>query len=107
MTSERWRQVEAVFDAASQVREDERAAYLDRICRADVELRAEVESLLAADGRAGAFLASGIQRQAESLSRQVSATVIGRRIGPYRITSVLGRGGIGSVYQALREDDVY
>lgn len=48
MTPERFRQVEAVFDAAADAPADERGAVLDRLCGGDPALRAEVEALLAA-----------------------------------------------------------
>ena len=45
---ERWRRIEAVFQAAQERTPDEQIAFLDRACGEDAELRREVESLLRA-----------------------------------------------------------
>ena len=50
MTSDRWEQIFALFDAALARPEAERAAFLTDQCREDAHLRQEVESLLAAHG---------------------------------------------------------
>lgn len=49
MTPERWRQIKAIFQEASERAEAERAVFLDTACAGDAELRREVESLLATD----------------------------------------------------------
>ena len=54
--AERWRRIEALFDEAAALSADERAAFLSRECGRDLEMRSEIESLLAADERAGEFL---------------------------------------------------
>src|SRR5436305_654360 len=51
--------VETIFGEALEIRAaDERAAYLDRACAGDTELRRKVETLLGAHFRAGDFLES-------------------------------------------------
>ena len=51
--------IEAIFSEALEIPSVEgRAAYLDRACAADPDLRCQVESLIDAHDRAGRFLAS-------------------------------------------------
>ncbi|HET9300447.1 MAG TPA: hypothetical protein VFO11_10910, partial [Candidatus Polarisedimenticolaceae bacterium] len=57
MTGERWAQVEAIFAQAVALPRGQREASLSRSCAGDLELRREVESLLAADEEAADFLA--------------------------------------------------
>ena len=47
MTPERWRQIEELYHSAREREPGERSAFLDQACRGDVELRREVEVLLA------------------------------------------------------------
>ena len=54
MTPERWRELTTIFHDAREREGAERAAYLDRACGGDAFLRAELESLLAAQGTLGA-----------------------------------------------------
>ena len=56
MTPERWRQIDAVFQEALDLPAADRAAFLDRACAGDADLRREVELLLSADQRAGDFI---------------------------------------------------
>jgi hypothetical protein len=48
--------VEAIFFAALEKDDGQRAAYLDEACAGDPELRRQVERLLAAHPRVGSFL---------------------------------------------------
>jgi hypothetical protein len=49
MTPERWRQAAEAFEAALELKGDERSAFLARLSSDDPALRSEVEALLAED----------------------------------------------------------
>ncbi|HEV8580451.1 MAG TPA: serine/threonine-protein kinase [Thermoanaerobaculia bacterium] len=103
MASERWRQVEEIFAGAVALPAAERGPWLTRHCGGDVELRREIESLLAADGAAGDFL----ERPAAVPETAPPESAVGRRIGPYAIERKLGEGGMSTVYVAARADEEY
>jgi len=89
--------MESLFAAAAGRPAGERGEFLDAHCGDDPELRAEVGRLLEADERAGTF----IERSVEAVASELCS---GRSIGPYRLIRQLGRGGMSSVYLAVRAD---
>src|SRR5918992_3416730 len=117
MSPERWQQVEEIFSEAVDLPAgEERAALLDARCGADAELRREVENLLRADEEAGEFIAqpafdvravTHIEREAQAAAAEMETPMTGRRIGNYKVVREIGRGGMGSVYLAVRADDEY
>jgi len=96
----RWRQVKDVLEAALARPPEALRAFLDTACGDDASLRAEVESLLAAQGEAGDFLSL-------PASLTTAAGLEGTRVGPYRVLGQIGHGGMGIVYRAVRDDDAF
>ncbi|MEP7120689.1 MAG: AAA family ATPase [Byssovorax sp.] len=97
MTRERFQQIAAVFDAAIELAEAERAFTLDRLCGDDAALRREVESLLAASPYAATRIRSAIDGEARLVDEEVSPRRLDDR---YQVLELLGEGGMGEVYSA-------
>jgi len=103
----RWQQIQSLFEQVMDTGEKERAVYLERACGDDPELRSSVESLLKSDARRGDMLQHAIGEAAESLLEDHRDRLIGTRVGPYRIVSILGHGGMSIVYRGERDDSQY
>ena len=107
MDPARWERVKDVFQDVFERAPAERAEQLDRACADDPECRAEVERLLRAHARASGFLDASphfdVDRVLTTSDRSDSGPAV-VRVGAYRVIRELGRGGMGTVYLAERDD---
>jgi serine/threonine-protein kinase len=99
--SRRLARLQELFDAASRLDAENRAAYLDRECAGQTALRLQVVSLLRS--LEGESLIEPALRNAAAGPDLAE----GHRIGPYRVIRVLGQGGMGVVYLASRADETF
>src|SRR5437660_11168778 len=102
---------EALFTLAVEKPAAERAAFHDRECSGNPELRQRVESLLQAHERSGEFLneppAAVSARTFVITTAMVPLTEkAGDRIGRYKLLQQIGEGGCGVVYMAEQEEPV-
>src|SRR5258708_2581127 len=105
MQRERWLHMEEIIQSAIDCAVPDRSAILDSACGEDIELRREVESLLALPKDSGFTRSSALEDGIKVLEQLNGRVDEGRRIGTYRVLREIGRGGMGTVYLAARDDD--
>lgn len=118
MAQEHMQRAYELFEEALECPPDQRAAFLSEACAGDAELRAEVEALLEHDSRVpddfmqppGEEPESGPEPPPEAgptQPRSAPATnlnpMIGTRVGNFLVRSVIGSGGMGTVYLAAQD----
>lgn len=93
--------IEAVFSAALERPEAERAAFIEAACAGDAQARRRVERLLRAHVRGTGFLES------PAAARVGDSLEAGRRLGAWELVEPLGEGGMGAVWLARRADSEF
>jgi len=96
VTPARWSQIKQLFSAVLETPESDRPRFLDSACGGDVDLRAEVERLLAGNEEP-----SWQSPAAKFFTLELSSALTpGARLGHFEILGSLGAGGMGEVYRA-------
>jgi serine/threonine protein kinase/tetratricopeptide (TPR) repeat protein len=106
MSSDRWQRLNEIFHSALALDPAERSAFVDKACVGDDALRRESLAMLDAHERAELDLGA-IERLDAALDEADdpgSPGLVGLRLGAYRISAEIGRGGMSSVWLADRVD---
>jgi len=99
LSPEQRRRADAVLDELLDLPDAERLRSLGARGIEDPAVLAEVESLLLAARASGGFLETPALSAAEPAAPE---PLIGALIGAWRVTRLVGRGGMGEVYEAMR-----
>ena len=109
----RWMRIRDLFEQAVELPVEQRDAFVEKHCGSDVSLREELKDLLASDSaqenaaQSKGILTGAIGDAVDSTTRNRREQLLGSRIGPYKLASILGHGGAGTVYLAERIDRQY
>ena len=106
MKPQRWKEIEKLYNAALEIDPGRRREYLAQTCAGDESLRKEVERMLDCEQEASMFIeAPAIEMLAQGLAADSALfkgtqSMIGKPLSHYQISRLIGKGGMGEVYQA-------
>jgi serine/threonine-protein kinase len=106
MSDETWHALSKYLDEALDLPDPERSVWLRRLREADPGFADKLAHLLEARAQPGysEFLEAPLSALAGAADH---TTLIGKRVGAYIIEAEIGRGGMGSVWRARRDDGRY
>ena len=108
MSPERYARVCGLFSEALSLGPSQRSSFLARACADDPSLVGEVEGMLANDAESSAegFLEPPTDLGSMIPQPEPEDPLVGRRIGHYEVKKRIASGGMGSVYLAVRADEI-
>src|SRR5260370_9830498 len=108
-----WQRIEQIFNAAVELPKADLEAFVERACGCDQDLRREVESLLSHDDTSDPLVEVAVAAAASEDGPLVGVptewgptpgTLAAVQLGPYRLVREISSGGMGVLYEAIRED---
>jgi tetratricopeptide (TPR) repeat protein len=101
---ERWILLEQLFAEALALPSSAREAFLTRACGSDSDLHREIDELLRSHDAPGVLDSTPHSPERTALHPSLPS---GTCLGPWRIQNLIGRGGAGEVYAAIRSDGAF
>ncbi len=99
MTQDQWLRVAAAFEEAVEMNSESQSAFLTALHAEEPDVWQEVKKLLEEESRLHPLFQT--QNHGPWLVQE-DVSLVGTSIGPYRLVSHLGAGGMGSVFEARR-----
>jgi len=101
LTPDQWLALKPYIERALEMSEEDRAALLSSLRTENPELAEHLVSLL---DEHNALAKSGFMEQPVAPPPRMTPGLTGQAMGPYTLTSLIGQGGMGSVWLARRSD---
>src|SRR5258708_19853778 len=107
MNPERHQRVMQILSEALEREPESRDAWVDTVCAGDEGLGREVARLLRQETSAAQFLEESPLAAVAGNQETNGRSMIGERVGQYKIVREIGRGGMGAVYLAARAHEQF